>query len=238
MPRLERVGLRAGAEGETLVVLEAQEEAPEVELDLSVDAALLRPDGTSLALSGRDYLIYDVRGRSFRVSAGSFFQVNTAMAETLVALVLEGLALRGGEAVLDLYSGVGLFTAFIAPVAGRVVGVESFAPAVADAAVNLDEFENVELYEAEVEDVLPSLEGPFDAVVVDPPRAGCSPEGLVALLAAQVARIVYVSCDPATLARDAKRLVAGGYTLAWAQPLDMFPQTYHIECVALFTKTT
>ncbi len=238
VPALERVNLRAGAEGETLVVLEAGAEAPEVELDLSVDAALLREDGSALALAGRDYLIFEVRGRSFRVSAGSFFQVNTAMAQQLVDLVLEALALQQGEAVLDLYSGVGLFTAFLAPIAGRVVGVESFAPAVADAAVNLDEFDNVEIYEAAVEDVLPGLAGPFDAVLLDPPRAGCTPEGLDALLATQVARIVYVSCDPATLARDAKRLVAGGYTLSWAQPLDMFPQTYHVECVALFNRNS
>jgi 23S rRNA (uracil1939-C5)-methyltransferase len=73
--------------------------------------------------------------------------------------------------------------------------------------------------------------------VLDPPRAGCTPEALETLLALSVARIVYVSCDPATLARDAKGLLAGGYTLAWAQPLDMFPQTYHVECVALFVKT-
>ncbi len=237
VPELERVNLRAGADDETLVVLEASLEGPpEVELDMPVDAALLRPDGASLALAGRDDVLMEVRGRPFRVSAGSFFQVNTAMAEPLVDLVLEALSLAGGEAVLDLYCGVGLFTAFIAPVAGRVVGVESFAPAVADAAINLDEFENVEIYAAPVEAVLPRLEGAFDAVVLDPPRAGCTPEGLDALLAAQAARIVYVSCDPATLARDAKRLVAGGYTLAWAQPLDMFPQTYHVETVALFTR--
>ena len=233
-PALERVGLRAGAAGETLVVLEAREEAPEVEMDLAVDAALLRPDGTSLAVAGRDYLLMEVRGRPFRVSAGSFFQVNTAMAERLVDLVLEALALRGGEAVLDLYSGVGLFTAFLAPVAGRVVGVEAFAPAVADAAANLDEFDNVEIYEAPVETVLPGLEGRFDAVVLDPPRAGCEPEALEALVQTQAARIVYVSCDPATLARDAKRLAAGGYRLTWAQPLDMFPQTHHVETVAVF----
>jgi 23S rRNA (uracil1939-C5)-methyltransferase len=233
---LEHVSLRAGAEGETLVVLEVKaDEAPEVELDLPVDAALLRPDGTSLALAGRDNLVYVVRGRPFRVSAGSFFQVNTVMAERLVDLVLEGLALRGGEAVLDLYCGVGLFTAFLAPTAGRVVGVESFAPAVADAAINLDEFDRIEIYEAAVEAVLPALQGRFDAVVLDPPRAGCVPAALDALLAASPARIVYVSCDPATLARDARRLTHGGYGLEWAQPLDMFPQTFHVECVALFT---
>lgn len=231
---MERISLRAGADGETLVVVEAGEAAPEVEMDLAVDAALLRADGTSLALAGRNYLIVEVRGRPFRVSAGSFFQVNTAMAAPLVDLVLQGLALRGGEAVLDLYCGVGLFTAFIAPSAGRVVGVEGFAPAVEDAAVNLDEFDNVEIYEAAVEEVLLGLEGRFEAAVLDPPRAGCAPEVLRALLALQVARIVYVSCDPATLARDAKQLMAGGYRLMTAQPLDMFPQTYHIECVAVF----
>lgn len=236
LPQLARVGLRAGAEGETLVVLEARDDAPEVELDLAIDAALLRPDGTSLALSGRDYLIYDVRGRSFRVSAGSFFQANTPMAERLVEVVLEGLALTGREAVLDLYSGVGLFSAFIAPAAGVVVGIEAFAPAVADAATNLDDFDNVSLYEAEVEQALPSLSTRFDAVVLDPPWAGCSPAAMDALLAARVARIVYVSGDPATLARDAKRLAGAGYRLAWAQPLDMFPQTFHIESVATFIR--
>jgi 23S rRNA (uracil1939-C5)-methyltransferase len=233
---LERASLRAGAEGETLVVLETPDEAPEVELDLPVDAALLRPDGTSLALAGRDFLIYEIRGRAFRVSAGSFFQVNTAVAERLVEVAVEALALRGGEAVLDLYCGVGLFSAFVAPTAGRLVGVEAFAPAVADAAFNLDEFDHIELYEAAVEDALPALEGRFDAALLDPPRAGATPEALDALLSAGVARIVYISCDPATLARDARRLVGGGYRLDWAQPLDMFPQTFHVECVAVFTR--
>jgi 23S rRNA (uracil1939-C5)-methyltransferase len=136
--------------------------------------------------------------------------------------------------VLDLYCGVGLFTAFLAPAAGRVVGVEAFEPAVDDAAVNLDEFDNVELYLAAVEDALPALAGPFDAALLDPPRAGCAPAALQALLAQRPARIVYVSCDPATLARDTRGLLDGGYVLDWVQPVDMFPQTYHIEAVARF----
>jgi 23S rRNA (uracil1939-C5)-methyltransferase len=149
-------------------------------------------------------------------------------------MVLGALALRGGETVLDLYSGVGLFSAFIAPIAGRVIGIEAYAPAVSDAAENLDEFANVEIYQAAAEDVLPSLNLSADAVVLDPPRAGCAPEVVDALIRTGATRIVYVSCDPATLARDAKRLVAGGYALDWVQPLDMFPQTYHVECVAKF----
>jgi 23S rRNA (uracil1939-C5)-methyltransferase len=235
-PAWERISLRSGAEGEALIVFEGRPEAPEIELDLPVSAALARADGSVMTLAGRDYVVIEVRGRPFRVSALSFFQVNTAGAEALVGLVLEGLALAGGEAVLDVYSGVGLFSAFIAPTAGRVVGVEAYAPAVADAAANLDEFDNVEIYEATAEAALPRLAGPFEAAVLDPPRAGCAPEALDALASLKVARIVYVACDAATLARDLKRLAAAGYGLDWAQPVDLFPQTHHVECVARLTR--
>lgn len=235
-PELERLTLRA-TEDDALVIFESEQDAPDLELDLPVSAALLRPEGSSYTLAGRDYLIETVRGRAFKISAGAFFQINPTLIEQLLALVLGGLALRGGETVLDVYCGVGLFSAFIAPLAGRVIGIEAFAPAVSDAAENLDEFENVEIYQAPAEAVLPTLTVRAEAVVLDPPRAGCAPEVLEALAATGAARIVYVSCDPATLARDAKRLCANGYTLVWAQPLDMFPQTYHVECVALFEAT-
>lgn len=234
-PELDRITLRAGSDGDALVLFETEAEAPEMALDLPVSAALLRPDGTTMVLAGGDHVIMEVHGRSFQVSGGAFFQVNPPVAELLVDLVLAGLALTASERVLDLYSGVGLFSAFIAPRASQVIGVEAYEPAVADAALNLDEFDNVEIYAAPVEDVLPNLAGHFDAAVLDPPRAGCEPAALAALLAARVARIVYVSCDAATLARDARRLVDGGMTLNWVQPVDMFPQTYHVECVALFT---
>lgn len=226
--------LRTGVEDDVLVVFETSAEAPEVEMDLPVSAALLRPDGASFTVAGRDYVVAEVRGRAFQVSAGSFFQINSPVMEQLVELVLGALALKPGETVLDLYCGVGLFSAFMAPVAARVVGIEAYAPAVSDAAVNLDEFENVEIYEAPAEDVLPGLAVHFDAVVLDPPRAGCAPQVVEALVHLHPSRLVYVSCDPATLARDAKRLAAGGYTLEWVQPLDMFPQTYHIESIASF----
>jgi 23S rRNA (uracil1939-C5)-methyltransferase len=234
-PELDRVTLRVGADGEALVLFETDAEAPEMALDLPVSAALLRSDGTTMTLAGGDHVMMEVHGRPFQVSGGSFFQVNAPVAELLVDLVLNGLALTGAERVLDLYSGVGLFSAFIAPRAQQVIGVEAYDPAVADAAVNLDEFDNVEIYAASVEEVLPQLAGPFDAAVLDPPRAGCEPPALAALLAAQLARIMYVSCDAATLARDARRLVDGGLALDWVQPVDMFPQTHHVECVAHFS---
>ncbi|HLF02550.1 MAG TPA: 23S rRNA (uracil(1939)-C(5))-methyltransferase RlmD, partial [Anaerolineales bacterium] len=134
------------------------------------------------------------------------------------------------------------FTAFIAPRAARVIGVESFGPALRDAEANLDEFDNVELYESPVEEalaylanrlVIPSSLQPVK-VLLDPPRSGCDKAVIQHLLALAAQRIVYVSCDPATLARDARRLIAGGYRLISAQPLDMFPQTHHIETVAIF----
>ena len=175
---------------------------------------------------------YTIKGRVFQVTGGSFFQVNLAQAETLVDLVLERLDLRGSEHVLDLYSGVGLFTAFLAERARRVSAVEVYAPAVRDAEVNLAEFANVDLRVGAVEAVLPR--GNFDAAVIDPPRAGVKPKALDALIARAPRKIVYVSCDPATLARDAKRLAASGYRLIDVQPVDMFPQTYHIESVAAF----
>ncbi len=236
VPDLERLTLRLGADDDQLIVFEAAEDAPEIELDLPVSAALLRPDGAALALAGRAYVVEAVNGRDFQISAGSFFQVHTALAGRLVAEAMSALELRGGETVLDLYCGVGLFTAFIAPVAGRVIGVEAFEPAVEDAAVNLDEFENVEIYAAPAEEVLPGLEAGVDAVIVDPPRAGLAPVVIAELLRLNAPRLVYVACDPATFARDAKLLLAGGYALDYVQPLDLFPQTHHVEVVARFTR--
>ena len=231
------VQLRAGVRaGEAMLVFETEDEAPpEIEVDLPVSAALLLPDGEAATLIGETVLVEEVRGRAFRVSPGSFFQVNTPVADLLVERVLGYLAPQGGETVLDAYCGVGLFSAFCAPHCARLIGIEASAGACADFAANLDEFDNVELYQGMVEYVLPELVAGglrADAAVLDPPRAGCAPEVLQAFVDAGVKRLVYVSCDIATLARDIKRLTALGYRLVEALPVDMFPQTYHTEVVA------
>ena len=179
---------------------------------------------------------FHVLHSAFQVSHESFFQINTSLIETLVDLALRGLDLRGGETVLDAYCGVGLFTRFIAPMAGRVIGIEAGPSAVADALVNLAGFDNVELREGLVEKVLPSIEDSFDASIVDPPRAGCGPQVIQTLVDKQIKRLVYVSCDPSTLARDARQLIDGGYRLIEVQPVDMFPHTYHIESVSVFSR--
>jgi 23S rRNA (uracil1939-C5)-methyltransferase len=131
-----------------------------------------------------------------------------------------------------------LFSAFIAGRASLVTAIEGYPPAVDDADFNLRDFENVNLVEGAVEDALTELEGStsFDAAVIDPPRMGMEPEALTALADLAPQKIVYVSCDPATLARDAKRLATRGYRLLNVQPVDMFPQTYHIETVAVFER--
>jgi len=220
-----------------LIILSTEDDQPpEVEIELPVAISFLSDEEGPQPLIGYDYVHYMVRGRGFRVTAGGFFQVNPPQAETLVEQVLSRLDLQGSESVLDLYSGVGLFTAFLAERAALVTAVEAYSWAVDDADENLAEFDNVELVEGDVEQVLPELKGPFDVVVVDPPRTGMETAALDALAILAPAKIVYVSCDPATFARDAKRLANKGYRLHNVQPVDMFPQTWHIELVATLVK--
>jgi 23S rRNA (uracil1939-C5)-methyltransferase len=235
LPDLRRLTLRTGADGDLLVVFETEDvEPPALEADFPVSAAMLLPTGEAANLIGDNILVKECAGRRWQVSAGSFFQVNPGAATHLVRLVEAFAGLTGTEAVLELYSGVGLFTATLAAAAGRVTGIEANPDAVADAAVNLDDTENVTLFEGPVEELLPVLsEQVFDLVVLDPPRAGVQPAVIDAMLEIGPARIVYISCDPATFARDARRLARGGYQLKKVQPVDMFPQTFHVETVSL-----
>jgi 23S rRNA (uracil1939-C5)-methyltransferase len=236
---LDRVRLQVGSGGDQMVVLSTGDDGPpELEVTMPVSVNFLLSDNEPVNLVGSSYVSYTVRGRTFRVTAGGFFQVNLPQAEALIDLVLDRLALRGPETVLDLYAGVGLFTAFLAERASLVTSVESYPPAVTDADVNLADLDNVDLIEGTVEDVLPELEGPYDLAVLDPPRTGVERHALDALAALAPHGLVYVSCEPSTLARDAKRLVQKGYHLVDVTPVDMFPQTYHIECVAHFTRSS
>ena len=192
----------------------------------------------SQRISVRSRTAFYVHGVELRVSDESFFQVNTSLIETLIDQVLMRLELRGTETVVDAYCGAGLFSRFIAPRAARVIGIESSRSAIEDARVNLAAFDQIELHTGAVEDVLPELAAdPIDAVVVDPPRAGCAPAVLRAVIARHIDRVVYVSCDPATLARDVRELIDHGYALIDVQPIDLFPHTYHIETIALLLRS-
>lgn len=177
----------------------------------------------------------DVGGRqtiAFRIRPSSFFQTNTEQANQMAAAVLAGMPTGPEATLVDAYCGVGTFAALLAPHAGRVIAIEESASAIRDAQWNLREFAHVTVLQAKVEAVLPTLSERLDGLVIDPPRAGCQRPVLEALLARRIARVVYVSCEPSTLARDIAILCDGGaYRVLWVQPLDMFPQTAHIETI-------
>lgn len=194
---------------------------------------------TSVAY-GQSPLHEQIGEHTYIISPGSFFQVNTPVAELMVNEVLSSLALTGNERVLDLYCGVGLFTYPISAQASLVIGVESNPTAIQDARQNLAtrphaRFITADVVDALVKDEVTALS--WDAVVLDPPRAGVAYEALQRLLALHAPQIVYVSCDPATLARDVRICVDNGYTIKRVQPLDMFPQTHHVECVVSMTRS-
>ena len=182
--------------------------------------------------TGQSHYSEELLGRSFRIGSPSFFQVNTAQAVRLVGLVEERLRLSGRETVVDAYAGVGTFAVLLAEHAGRVVAVEESEAAVGDARVNIAGVDNVELVLGKVEDVIDELDIAPDAVVLDPPRAGCQPQVLEAVARWKPRRVCYVSCDPSSLARDLDIMVRLGLTVESIDPVDMFPQTYHVECVA------
>ncbi|MEO1443274.1 MAG: RsmD family RNA methyltransferase, partial [Chloroflexota bacterium] len=229
------VKLMRGTDGDRMVILTAaEEEAPELELNLPASINLLLPDNEPMNLAGNTHIVYDIAGKRFRVTAGSDFRRNSAAVSNLVAEVLD--ALDGAKSVLDLYAGVGVFGAFIAEQADYVTLVESYPPAATDADENTDAFDHVDVIEGTVEDVLAAAESEYDAAVVDPPSSGMSTEAMDALVALKLQTIVYVSEDTATFARDAKRLRGHGYDLDSVQPLDFAPQTYYTEIVGKFTR--
>lgn len=233
---VERVSLRSGVDEELMLVLESDSpEAPELEIEAGISVAHVFDDN-AVVIAGNDHLILRVVDRDFRVAAPSFFQVNTAMAQKMVEHLLAYLPITQSTTLLDVYCGVGLFSAFLAPNCERVVGIESSPSSCDDFAFNLDEFENVELYEGFAEDVIRHLEVKPDIVLVDPPRAGLDKNVVDGILKLNPKVIAYVSCDPSTLARDAARLINGGYKLTQVTPFDLFPQTFHIESISFFEK--
>lgn len=183
-------------------------------------------------LAGQGWIEETLAGFSFVVSPASFFQVNPAQAEKLYQKVLELACLKGDESVLDAYCGVGTLSLVFARHVKEVVGVESVAAAIEDAKKNAkrNQIANASFVCDLAETFIASLEK-VDVALLNPPRKGCEPRLLEKLLSLKPERIIYVSCDPATLARDLQLLCTGGYKIETVQPFDMFPQTAHVECV-------
>lgn len=186
---------------------------------------------------GQETIVDVLDGLSFKISPLSFFQVNPVQTQVLYGKAVEYAGLTGGEAVVDAYCGVGSLTLFLARKAKAVYGIEVIPEAIRDANDNagLNGLHNTRFQVGETEKVLPELVKQglhFDVGVVDPPRSGCERSVLESFATNGVGRIVYVSCNPSTLARDLKVLAELGYRTVEIQPVDMFPQTYHVECVA------
>jgi 23S rRNA (uracil1939-C5)-methyltransferase len=188
-------------------------------------------------LWGAEYIYDYIGGIKFAISARSFYQVNPEQTRVLYEKALEYAGLTGEETVIDAYCGIGTISLFLAKKAKKVYGVEVVPEAIEDAKRNaeLNGITNVEFAIGEAEAVIPKWyeQGIHaDCIVVDPPRKGCDETLLQTIIAMKPKRVVYVSCNPATLARDLRILEDGGYQTIEVQPVDMFPHTAHVECVS------
>ena len=203
-----------------------------------------------ILLWGQEYITDYIGGIKYQISPLSFYQVNPVQTEKLYRTALEYAGLTGKETVWDLYCGIGTISLFLAQKAKQVYGVEIVPPAIADARNNakINGIENVEFFVGKAEEVLPEFyekgmaQGDRedmlhpDVIVVDPPRKGCDAKCMETIVKMKPERVVYVSCDSATLARDLKFLCEQGYEVKKVQPVDMFPHTGHVECVVLMSR--
>ena len=235
-----REGWRTGQIQTRLVTSAARFPKPPVDLHTAIEGDSGGTDGPTGVL-GEECLREELCGLRLEMSHGAFFQTNTEMAERLYAVAAEYAGLNGSERLFDLYCGIGTIGLTMAKRAGEVWGLEIVPEAIADAERNaeLNEIENAHFMAGSARTgVRPLIEkaGKPDVVVIDPPRAGLSQKIVRRVLECEAKKIVYVSCNPTTLAPNAAQMVEAGYTLKRVKPVDMFPQTPHIECVALLEK--
>ena len=236
-----REGRRTGQIQTRLVTTPARFPRPPVDLHTQIEGDSGGTDGPTGAL-GEERLREELCGLKLEMSHGAFFQTNTEMAERLYAVAAEYAGLSGRERVFDLFCGIGTIGLTMAAGAGEVWGLEIVPEAIADAERNAERnrIENAHFIAANARTGVRRLlekAGKPDVVVIDPPRAGLSQKIVRRVIECEAPRIVYVSCNPTTLAPNAAQLTEAGYTLKRVRPVDMFPQTPHIECVALLEKS-
>lgn len=228
--------LRVGvATGEQLVIFEG-DSIPDIEVDFPVSCLYQSPEGEVTVLAGDSYYHEQLNQRLWQVSGPSFFQVNTLQAEQLLRAVSERLQGTDINTLIDAYCGVGTFALSLASRAKHVIGIEESPWAIHDAEANRLGNEDVTFQVGVTEELLPEYASGGSTVILDPPRAGCEPEVLQSLAVSGVKQVIYVSCDPATLARDLAILARYGFQIGDIQPIDMFPQAFHIECVVSVTR--
>ena len=235
-----REARRTGQVQTRLVTAAAEIPQPPVDLHTVIAGPSGGTEGPTGVL-GEEFLRERVGGLELRVSPGAFLQTNTETAERLYAIAREYAGLGRGEKLFDLYCGIGTIGLSMAADAGEVWGIESVLEAIVDAEANaeLNGIGNAHFRAADARlGIRPLLEeaGSPDVVVIDPPRAGLSAKIVRRVLECEADRIVYVSCNPTTMAPNARQMVDAGYRLARVRPVDMFPQTPHIECVALLER--
>ncbi len=237
VPGVERLTLRAGTRTGDLVAI-VRGDVPESAGSWAIPVAHAAGNRVRPVI-GDPRLTEIVSDVTFTIPIDEFFQNNTPGAEVLVTLVADALELHKEDTLLDGYCGVGLFGATVGQLAGRVIGIESSHSAIAAARSNLDDA-GVEhnLVKGSFTKDIESLDEYWDVAVVDPPRKGLGPRGIEAVTSAMPRRIAYVACDPASLARDTRMFVDQGYDFIEATPVDLFPQTYHVETVAIFDKAS
>jgi 23S rRNA (uracil1939-C5)-methyltransferase len=239
---LTNMRVQVGDPGSAMVILRtADESIPELESTLPISINFLLNDNVPINLVGQTHIHQTLAGRPFRVTAGTQFRHYPAQIERLIEVVLGDLDLQGFETALDVYGGVGIFSAFMAAHTSYITYIDSYPPAATDAEENLAEFDHIDILEGSAEDVLATLadegEG-VDVAVLDPPRTGLSDEVMEALDWLGIPRLVYVSQDATSLAQNAKTLVEKyEYRLIKLQPIDFDPQSYRVHSVCLFEKS-
>jgi len=180
--------------------------------------------------TGQSHYTEKLFNTTFRIASPSFFQVNTIQAENLISLVISKLNPHS-NLIIDAYAGVGTFAISLSKFAKKIIAIEESKSALKDAIENMDNLENIEFIQGKTEDILTNLNVQADALILDPPRAGCHIDTLNAIIKNPPKKIIYVSCDPKTLTRDLEILTLSGFKIDSLDPIDMFPQTHHVECV-------
>ena len=240
---LQSVQFHASATGRPMIVLQtSDDEPPELETTISASLNFILSHREPFNMIGDTHITQRVFDRVFRVTTGVESRANPLQIERLVEIVVGYLNLKGDEAMLDLYSGVGIFSAFIAPMVNIVTYIDSYPPAATDAEANLEDLDNVDIIEGRTDAVLWEIADSDDhedyaAAIIDPPANGMNFKAIQALAKLKIPTVVYVSQNPEIFARDAKLLVKEcRYRLVEVQPIDFAPQTAAIQCVGLFQK--
>ena len=185
--------------------------------------------------TGQSHYTEKLFDKTFRIGSPSFFQVNTKQAEKLISLVISKLN-TNTNLIIDAYAGVGTFAITLSKFAKNIIAIEESKSALKDAIENINNIENIEFIQGKTEDILASLDVQVDTLILDPPRAGCHADTLKGIINNPPEKIIYVSCDPKTLMRDLELLTRSNFKLISLDPIDMFPQTHHVECVATLLK--